>query len=77
MSEEIRFIYEGFSPSSDTQAGFKDLFEQLRDQAPISSNVLVTIRLDANGCFRGQVKIISAAGQFSDEDEAVRPKSLE
>lgn len=61
--EDVKIQFEGFSPPTFVQTYFKDLVEEIRDEAPTWASVRATIHR-AGEEFRGVIKITSHAGEF-------------
>lgn len=56
--------YHGFSPSRFAQSYIQDLMEKLRDEAPASAALRISITKVDKHAFKGFIRISSQAGSF-------------
>jgi hypothetical protein len=61
--EDVRIQFEGFSPPTFVKTYFRDLVEEVRNEAPTWATVQATVHR-ADKEFRGIIKITSHAGEF-------------
>jgi hypothetical protein len=73
--EDSKLQFQGFSPPSFVVTYFKDLLEEIRNEAPTWATVKGTVTRTGKH-FRGVVEIRSAAGHFFAAARAERPTAL-